>query len=223
MTPFKLKRLRVRNCVYQKVVRQFDTTLLTRFPVPLIIVCEANTSESSQQEPIKDNTKSSEEPSMSTSIGHIVDTDLLPDIGSLRAKFEKKARNSETNIFEFGEAFRQKQRDTNLAVREKTREAVTAMRGFDEMMFSPTKSACGEVDRSNIATAFVFEGASADFVALNDGTCKVDYENCIYRSQIFVVHRTKGKNVLTSRLQIKAIRNLNGYNASYHCFQVCCC
>jgi hypothetical protein len=122
-----------------------------------------------------------------------VDTNLLPDYGSIRAKFEDTANSSESNVFEFGEAFRQKQRFSQLIEKEKTKEAFTGMRGFNDMMFSQEKGGNGEIDDSNIGTTFVFEGTSADLVALHDGTCKVDYKSADYKGLVFVVHRTRGK------------------------------
>jgi hypothetical protein len=124
-----------------------------------------------------------------------VDDTILPDIGSIRAKFEQTARrSSDSTGFEFGEAFRQRQRFSLLVEKENKKDAKSSMRGFDEMMLSPGRSDSGEVDSSSIEKTFVFHGSSDQEIELHDGTCKVDYTNKEYRTYVFVVHRTRGKS-----------------------------
>jgi hypothetical protein len=123
-----------------------------------------------------------------------VDTTILPDIGSVRAKFEQTARSSDSSGFEFGEAFRQKQRFSLLVGKEKEKEARVSMRGFDEMIVSPARTSSGEVDTSKIEKSFVFHGLSDQEIELHDGKCKVDYTNKEYMGYVFVIHRTRGKS-----------------------------
>jgi hypothetical protein len=113
-------------------------------------------------------------------------------IAAIRAKFDETAKKSPAAGFEFGEAFRQKQRFSQLSDKEHAREAVIAMRGFDQVMYCGGKTATGEVDSRHIEKSFVFEG-SAEELRLHDGSCLVDYKNTDFRSYVFLVHRTRGK------------------------------
>jgi hypothetical protein len=124
----------------------------------------------------------------------VVDTTILPDMSSIRAKFEQTARSSDSSGFEFGEAFRQKQRFSLLVGKEQEKEARTSMRGFDELVVSQGKTATGEVDSSKIEKTFVFHGSSDQEIELHDGKCKVDYTNKEYSGYVFVIHRTRGKS-----------------------------
>ena len=76
--------------------------------------------------------------------------------------------------------------------KERAREAVIAMRGFDQVMYCGQKSATGEVDTRHIEKSFVFEG-TADELRLHNGSCLVDYKSTDFRSYVFLVHRTRGR------------------------------
>ena len=115
-----------------------------------------------------------------------IEANLIPDLGSVRAKFEKSGSSS----LVFGEAFRQQQRQSRLMAKEKAKEAVKNIRGFDEMVYSQEKVE-GEIDESHLNSTFTFEGASGE-VQLHGGTCKVKYEERDYQGLVFVVHRTRG-------------------------------
>ncbi len=115
----------------------------------------------------------------------------LPKIEDIRAKFEDSAKSSHSNVFEFGEAFRQKQRFSLLADKEKKKEAQMKLHGYDELILAKTNGATGEVDTSNIEKTFSFQTSNED-VALHDGTCKIDYHNETYQGMVFVVHRSRG-------------------------------
>jgi hypothetical protein len=95
-------------------------------------------------------------------------------------------------------SFRQKQRFTQLSDKEHAREAVIAMRGFDQVMYCGGKTATGEVDTRHIEKSFVFEG-TADELRLHNGSCLVDYKNTDFRSYVFLVHRTRGRLALCAR------------------------
>jgi hypothetical protein len=112
-------------------------------------------------------------------------------IAAIRAKFDETAKKSVDVGFEFGEAFRQKQRFSQLSDKERAREAVIAMRGFDQVMYCGGKTATGEVDTRHIEKSFVFEG-TAEELRLHNGSCLVDYKNTDFRSYVFLVHRTRG-------------------------------
>jgi hypothetical protein len=134
-------------------------------------------------------------PSSATARSNLeVETKELPDIGSIRARFEETSRSSGSNVFEFGESFRQKQWFSLQVQKEQQKEAVVSMRGFDEMMVTTGIRGSGEVDTSNLEKTYIFQGKSKENLALHDGSCKVDYENIDYRGQVFVVHRTRGKS-----------------------------
>lgn len=119
--------------------------------------------------------------------------DSNKNVGSIRARFEKSSQTSASPVFEFGEAFRQKQRFSNLCEKEKESEAKTVMRGFDEKITHDGKAEVGEVDSSNLGKTFVFEGTTDETVALNAGICKVDYKTTSYEAGVFIIHRTRGK------------------------------
>jgi hypothetical protein len=113
-------------------------------------------------------------------------------IAAIRAKLDETAKKSPAAGFEFGEAFRQKQRFSQLSDKERAREAVTAIRGFDQVMYCGGRTASGEVDTSHIEKSFVFEG-TAEELRLHNGSCLVDYKNTDFRSYVFLVHRTRGR------------------------------
>jgi hypothetical protein len=95
-------------------------------------------------------------------------------------------------------SFRQKQRFSQLSGKEHAREAVIAMRGFDQVMYCGGKTATGEVDTRHIEKSFVFEG-TADELRLHNGSCLVDYKNTDFRSYVFLVHRTRGRLAVCAR------------------------
>lgn len=134
----------------------------------------------------------------------------LPKIDDIRAKFEGSAKSSQPHVFEFGEAFRQKQRFSLLADREKKKEAQMKLHGYDELMLAKTNGASGEVDTSSIEKTFSFQTSNED-VSLHDGTCKVDYQNETYKGMVFVVHRTRGMLVFNRvDLSENEANNLSG-------------
>jgi hypothetical protein len=122
----------------------------------------------------------------------------LPNIGSVREKFESSARSSGSGaVFEFGESFRQKKRYEQLTDKEKEMEAKVAMRGFNERDLFPGKTASGEIDTSNLGKVYTFEmSANASLDLPPDGTCRVDYKKADYSAMVFVVHRTRGMLLL---------------------------
>lgn len=109
---------------------------------------------------------------------------------AIRQKFDETAKRSDKN-FEFGESFRQKQRNSILTDKQKKKEAEVSIKGFDAMVLSGGKTATGEVDTSNLMKTFVFE-TSTDNFRLADGVCRVDYKNNQYEGYVFLVHRTRG-------------------------------
>lgn len=118
----------------------------------------------------------------------------MAKIGSIRQKFETSAKKSKSNVFEFGEAFRQKQRFSLLAERERKKEAIVNIHGFDEMIVGDRTKGGGEVDTSNLNKSFAFELAQGEDGI--DGKCKVDYQNADYHGMVFVVHKTRGMLLL---------------------------
>lgn len=132
---------------------------------------------------------------ISTSSPRTLDIEVkdLPKIGEIRAKFEDSSKSSLSNELLFGEAFRQKQRFSLLADKERKKEARMKMHGasYDALLLAQGKQATGEVDSSSIEKSFSFQMSNED-VALHDGSCKVDYQNEKYQGMVFVVHRTRG-------------------------------
>ena len=131
-----------------------------------------------------------------------IDIECMPNIGSIREKFELSSRSSDFNI-EFGEALRQKIREAQLMDKEKRKEAFSAIRRYknafdgierDDGEIDGSHTQYGEIDESHLPSTFMFEGTSEDHLELHDGTCKVDYENADYNGLIFVVHRTRGNS-----------------------------
>lgn len=128
----------------------------------------------------------------SSSMALNVDVKDLPKIGDIRAKFEDSSKSSHSHELLFGEAFRQKQRFSLLAEKERKKEAKTKMHGasYDAVLLSQGKQATGEVDTSSIEKRFSFQ--TDQDPNLHDGSCKVDYLNETYQGMVFVVHRTRG-------------------------------
>mmetsp|Transcript_20991 Transcript_20991/g.43149 ORF Transcript_20991/g.43149 Transcript_20991/m.43149 type:complete len:820 (-) Transcript_20991:2914-5373(-) len=122
----------------------------------------------------------------------------LPDMKSVRDKFEKSSRRS-IGKFEFGESFRQKKRIEQLSEKEREEEAKVVMRGFNEKDVTQGKSATGEIDTSHLPKSFTFEMSSPTAIMPNDGICRVDYKNADFRSKIFVVHKTRGMLLLQDK------------------------
>ena len=86
----------------------------------------------------------------------------------------------------------QKQRFSQLAEKEKQREAVTVMRRFDEVVLNQGKTAFGEVDWSNLEKTYAYD----DRKQLNSVEWKLDYKDTEYKSYVFLVHRTRGMDCL---------------------------
>jgi len=128
-----------------------------------------------------------------------VELNSLPDMHSVRAKFEKSARKSPLGNFEFGESFRQKQRIDQLSEKEREEEAKVAMRGFNEKILNEGRTASGEIDTSNLPKSFTFDMSSTGFIMPNDGVCRVDYINADFRAKVFVVHKTRGMLLLQDK------------------------
>ena len=127
-----------------------------------------------------------------------VELSQLPKIDSVREKFESSSRSTgSSQVFEFGESFRQKKRFEQLSDREKELEAKAAMRGFNEKDLFPGRSASGEVDSSSLSKTYTFEmSTNASMDAPPDGKCRVNYKNADYTAMVFVVHRTRGMLLL---------------------------
>lgn len=122
-----------------------------------------------------------------------VDTEALPELTSIRDRFENNSRKSESNFFEFGEAFREKQKHQHMTVKEKEKEAIVAMHGFDEKIVTQGKTATGEVDTSHLEKSFSPQNSADETIVLNCATCKVDYKQRDYRVMVFLIHRQRGK------------------------------
>jgi hypothetical protein len=127
-----------------------------------------------------------------------VELNSLPDMNSVRAKFEKSARKSPGN-FEFGESFRQKKRIEQLSEKEKEEDAKVTMRGFNEKVLTQGKRASGEIDNSSLPKSFTFDTSSNAAIIPNDGVCRVDYMNADFRARVFVVHKTRGMLLLQDK------------------------
>jgi len=119
-----------------------------------------------------------------------VELNSLPDMNSVRAKFEKSSRKSGSS-FEFGESFRKMKRNEQLTGKQKEKEAKVAIRGFDEKL-----GAEGVIDMSNLPKSFSFDTANASPLFPTDGICRVDYANANFRAKVFVVHKTRGMLLL---------------------------
>jgi hypothetical protein len=128
-----------------------------------------------------------------------VELNSLPDMHSVRAKFEKSARKSPHGNFEFGESFRQKQRIDQLSEKEREEEAKVAIRGFNEKILNEGRTASGEIDTSNLPKSFTFDMSSTGSIMPNDGVCRVDYINADFRAKVFVVHKTRGMLLLQDK------------------------
>jgi hypothetical protein len=120
-----------------------------------------------------------------------------PDVVSLREKFELSARSSASEKFAFGEAFREKQRDSVLGEKERLRDARESIHGFSEMLIHQGKTD-GSIDESHLQKIFAFEASPSKDkknTELLEGVCKVllDTE---YKTGVFVVHRTRGMLLL---------------------------
>ena len=111
-------------------------------------------------------------------------------IKSIRETFEKKSLSAGGSSLVFGEAFREKQRSETLTGKQKVKEAVSNLRGFDQVLLEQGKSAMGEVDTSSLGKTFVFEGMSEE---QHMGSSLVDFQNIEYSGYVFLVHRTRGK------------------------------
>jgi 8-oxo-dGTP pyrophosphatase MutT (NUDIX family) len=121
----------------------------------------------------------------------------LPNIDVVREKFESSSRSTgSSQVFEFGESFRQKKRFEQLSDREKEMEAKAAMRGFNEKDLFPGRSASGEVDSSSLSKTYTFEMSTNASMMAPDGKCRVNYKNADYTAMVFVVHRTRGMLLL---------------------------
>mmetsp|Transcript_19578 Transcript_19578/g.45627 ORF Transcript_19578/g.45627 Transcript_19578/m.45627 type:complete len:942 (+) Transcript_19578:176-3001(+) len=127
-----------------------------------------------------------------------VELDSLPNLNSVRAKFEKSSRKS-SGSFEFGESYRQKKRYEQLSEKEKEEEAKVTMRGFNEKILTGGKSASGEIDTSNLPKSYTFDMSTNAAIVPNDGICRVDYMNADFRSQVFIVHPTRGMLLLQDK------------------------
>ena len=134
-------------------------------------------------------------------------------IKSIRETFEKKSLSAGGSSLVFGEAFREKQRSETLTGKQKAKEAVSNLRGFDQVMFEQGKSAMGEVDTSSLGKTFVFEGMSED---QHVGIPLVDFQNIEYAGYVFLVHRTRGKELLINckRKQSQLVTDPSSYS---HC------
>jgi len=127
-----------------------------------------------------------------------VELNSLPDMNSVRAKFEKSSRKS-GGKFEFGETFRQKQRHEQLSVKEREEEAKVNIKGFNEKVLNNGKTATAEIDTSNLPKSFTFDMSTSAPLFPNDGVCRVDYINADFRAKIFVVHKTRGMLLLQDK------------------------
>ena len=127
-----------------------------------------------------------------------VELNSLPDMNSVRAKFEKSSLKSDAN-FEFGETFRQKKRHEQLSGKEQEVEAKVAIRGFNEKILNNGKTATAEIDTSSLPKSFTFDMANAAPLFPNDGICRVDYTNADFRAKVFVVHKTRGMLLLQDK------------------------
>ncbi len=127
-----------------------------------------------------------------------VELNSLPDMNSVRAKFEKSSRKS-GGKFEFGETFRQKQRHEQLSEKQKAEEAKVNIRGFNEKILNGGKTATAEIDTSNLPKSFTFDMSTSTPLFPNDGVCRVDYTNADFRSKVFVVHKTRGMLLLQDK------------------------
>jgi hypothetical protein len=122
----------------------------------------------------------------------------LPNLNSVREKFEKSSRKSGGGSFEYeyGESFRQKKRHEQLSEKERKEEAKVAMRGFNEKELNQGRTASGEIDTSSLPKSFTFEMSSFGSITPVDGVCRVDYKSADFRAMVFVVHRTRGMLLL---------------------------
>jgi hypothetical protein len=122
----------------------------------------------------------------------------LPNLNSVREKFEKSSRKSGGGSFEYeyGESFRQKKRHEQLSERERKEEAKVAMRGFNERELNQGRTATGEIDTSSLPKSFTFEMSSFGSITPIDGVCRVDYKSADFQAMVFVVHRTRGMLLL---------------------------
>jgi len=122
----------------------------------------------------------------------------LPNLNSVREKFEKSSRKSGGGSFEYeyGESFRQKKRHEQLSEKDRKEEAKVAMRGFNEKELNQGRTATGEIDTSSLPKSFTFEMASFGSIIPIDGVCRVDYKSVDFQAMVFVVHRTRGMLLL---------------------------
>jgi hypothetical protein len=122
----------------------------------------------------------------------------LPNLNSVREKFEKSSRKSGGGSFEYeyGESFRQKKRHEQLSEKERKEEAKVAMRGFNEKELNQGRTATGEIDTSSLPKSFTFEMSSFGSITPIDGVCRVDYKSADFQAMVFVVHRTRGMLLL---------------------------
>ena len=122
----------------------------------------------------------------------------LPDMNSIRQKFEESAGKS-SGSFEFGESFRQKKRHEQLSEKESKEEAKVSIQGFNEKEINQGRTASGEIDTSSLPKSFTFELSHGSSITPNDGVCRVDYSTTDFRALVFVVHRTRGMLLLREK------------------------
>jgi hypothetical protein len=122
-----------------------------------------------------------------------IDTTFLPRVGSIREKFELSSHESKSNVFSFGDAFLEKQREYRLDQKRKLKEARDSIHGFDEMMIHQGKSPESMIDISPMQKTFAFEGSMPDDGESKDRVSQLQFIDMEYKTGIFVVHSTRGR------------------------------